>query len=382
MRTLLGLALAALALGCSSIHPDGGGSASEPIVGGKVASSFPEAAYLNIDMTPTGGYACSAALIAPSVVLTAGHCVDGHKTWEVHVGSSVTTSTSATTYDWAEHGSTTVNPAHHDIALVFLPTPISIAAYPSLARAPLGAGATVTNVGRVLDGSITATLYAADSTVSDGATIGYPFDYQSSDVIQPGDSGGPDFQSGTHVIVAVNSGAGSGVEVLARVDLLAAWIDGQVAAHGGYASVAVPPIADAGVADAHGSEAGASSPSDAGIPRPPVGDAGFSCSGAAVVEPADSLAHANALAVGTRCGAVSGGSADWFTVAATAGTSAVEIASSGDASFDLGQVVAGTCSLTLTGLRSVSLGEDAATTLCLRVRSPSKASVAYALTRR
>ncbi len=58
----------------------------EPIVGGAVANEYPEAATLNIDVTQSMYYACSGTLIAPQVVLTAGHCVAGHHHWDVYVG--------------------------------------------------------------------------------------------------------------------------------------------------------------------------------------------------------------------------------------------------------------------------------------------------------
>jgi hypothetical protein len=66
-----------------------------------------------------------------------------------------------------------------------------------------------------------------------GSNAGYPYDYEATEVIESGDSGGPDMKAGTHTIVAVNSGAGSGTEVLARVDLLYSWIQQQIANHGG-----------------------------------------------------------------------------------------------------------------------------------------------------
>ena len=233
------LALGATALGgCSAGGSTAGGEDSvgatgEPIIGGTPAAMYPEAGYLNIDFTASGGYICSSVLIAPKVALTAGHCVDGHTKWEFHVGSDVRSTTSAATYDWNEHGATTVNPNHHDLGLVFFDQAITLASYPSIAKAKVANGAKVTNVGRINNGAATNALYGVDTTVSDGAAIGYPLSYQSSDVIQPGDSGGPDFASGTHTIVAVNSGAGGSIEVLARVDLVYDWIQAQIAAHGG-----------------------------------------------------------------------------------------------------------------------------------------------------
>lgn len=204
---------------------------AEGIIGGSVASAYPEAAYLDIDQTATRGYACSGVLIAPNVVLTAGHCVDTHSVWEVHVGGAYRISTSAITYDWSEQGAEQVNPAHHDLGLVFLCDGVKLAAYPDISAAVVETGAEAISVGRVLNGVVKSGDYQVATTLRPGGTFGYPFDYYSTDAIEPGDSGGPVFVRGTHTIVAVNSGSGSGIQMLARTDLLHAWLADQIAKH-------------------------------------------------------------------------------------------------------------------------------------------------------
>lgn len=335
-------------VGCSA---GGGGegdpteSSSDSIIGGKLASEYPEAAYVNIDWTGAGGYVCSAALIAPKVVLTAGHCVDAHKTWEVHVGAQTRTSTSAATYDWKEGGATTVNPNHHDVGLIFLDSAITIASYPTIASAPLAANSKVTNVGRINNGVVTNALYAADSVVSPGAAIGYPFDYSSPTVIQAGDSGGPDFASGTHTIVAVNSGSSPTIEVLARVDLVRDWILAQIASHGGLP--ATTPAAPACPLD---------------------------------VEPNNTFAKAAALPTGATCGALTASDEDWYAVSVT-GAVTLSIATSGDALLAVGQASGTTCTATLVGLRSLTLNAPAAQKWCVRVISSTRAAQSYTITR-
>jgi hypothetical protein len=393
--------LAGAVVGCSGSPATGEdvGAANEPIVGGSLATQYPEAAYLDIDITATGEYLCSATLIAPKVVLTAGHCVDTHTKWEVHVGAATQVSTSAMTYDWNEHGATTVNPAHHDLGLVFLSQAISIAAYPTLASAPLANGAKVTNVGRIKDGVITNALYAADTTVSAGAAVGYPFDYQSSDVIQPGDSGGPDFASGTHVIAAVNSGAGGGTEVLARVDLLETWIAQQIAAHGGGG-----PAGDAGAPPSSGA-AGPVSPQDAGdaskdapssvdagasradaMSPAPTADGGASKDSASAspacapeMEPNGAWSQAEPLPSGATCGTLTVGDQDWFAVTSTGGPVAIDLVGGGDALLSIGQVSGSTCSAALIGLRAAQLTATAADHLCVVVASPTRTAQSYEL---
>jgi hypothetical protein len=138
------------------------------------------------------------------------------------------------TYDW-DDPTKIVDPSEHDLGLVFLEAPIRLGTYPILADHALGEGAAIVNVGRVRDGTISnADLFVSpDVPVIRGGDAGFPYDYAAIDEIQCGDSGGPDFTAGTHTLVAINSGAGKRLEVLARVDLLASWIREQVVARGG-----------------------------------------------------------------------------------------------------------------------------------------------------
>ncbi len=223
-----------------SDEPERLGDDSQAIKGGSLATDYPEGVLLLMQVGGQSKSLCSGALIAPRVVLTAGHCVHGFDSWTVKApfaNNQTSVTSTAITNDW-NSGADNVDPDTHDVALVLLDTPINLASYPTIAAAPLADGSNVVNVGRINNGQLSNTaLYKSKPLpVTSATSIGYPFDYQASEVIEHGDSGGPVFVPKTHKIVAVNSGGGGGTAILARVDLLHSWIVQQIASNGGGGS--------------------------------------------------------------------------------------------------------------------------------------------------
>jgi len=256
MRNVATLSLFALFLATSACAPndfaddesnldEDAADRGDAIIGGSAATGYPEAVL--VDMKEGGQVTslCSGSLIAPKVVLTAGHCVHGFTGWNVtapFANKQTAKATSAATYDW-DNESEYVDPNLHDVGLVFLDTPITLASYPTLATSAVAAGSKVQNIGRINNGTTSYTkLYLGPAvTVKNGSSYGFPFDYASSETIQSGDSGGPVVVNGSHKIVAVNSGSGGGTQVLARVDLVSKWINDQVAAHADTTAPSTPP---------------------------------------------------------------------------------------------------------------------------------------------
>lgn len=217
---------------------------ADEIIGGSQATAYPEATLIEMKVGGQVTSICSGAVIAPKLVLTAGHCVQGYDGWNIKVpfaNNQTAKGVRAETYDWDSDGET-VDPNQHDVGVIFLDKAITLATYPTLATSGVSIGSKVQNIGRINNGvaSYSKLYIGPPVSVKNGSSYGYPFDYATNETIQSGDSGGPVIVPGTHKIVAVNSGAGGGIQVLARIDLLSSWLSSKVT----EAGAAPPPAND------------------------------------------------------------------------------------------------------------------------------------------
>lgn len=288
-----------------------GEKVSQPIVNGTSASAYTEAALIN-----GPGFICSGAVIAPRVVLTAGHCVAGASTWTV-VAPYAQNQSAKGSRSWTDYTSTGdfVNPSTLDVAVILLDKAIDLTSYPTLASTPSPAGTKLVNVGRIKNGQASFTgLFAGTPVTIKAGSWGFPKSYVTEELIESGDSGGPVYagSGAARTLVAVNSGGGGGTQVLARVDLAYAKIQQLIAANGG---------------------SGTATPAPAPAPAPAPTPAPAACSGTPEVEPNDASNAGNPLS-GTRCGALASGSdVDWYAWSVNAAGVAydVSLTTTGDA---------------------------------------------------
>ena len=214
--------------------PDGEDSATvaEEIAGGYLATPHHEAVIVN--------GSCSGSVIAPRVVMTAGHCGTPTHTYHV-VAPNAGGQTANATSDWTTY--TGDQRASLDLRLLFLDTPIHLASYPTLAKHAVLTGTKVRDIGRTLNGKVTSELWASPTVTIEGsaAAMGFPHHYRAQrDLSQGGDSGGPIEIVGTREIIAIvdtdtveHHIAGPKIDLFVRVDLLHDEIERRIAAHGG-----------------------------------------------------------------------------------------------------------------------------------------------------
>ena len=313
----------AAALGCSAANGgaefeeyDPSSGTSSPIRNPTgPATAYPEAAL--VDM---GGGRCSGAVVAPRVVLTAGHCVTGASSWTVTTPYAKDANNQPqkrkATGSWTDYVSWggQVNPNTPDVALVFFDNgePFKLATWPRIQMTQLPNGTKAINVGRVSNNQLSNSNLYVGAAITLSQSGSFPHSYSSTEIIQSGDSGGPVFLTGgtPHTIVAVNSGAGGG-QILARTDAVAAKITQLINQHGGP-GVDTDPGGGGGTGGSGGGGGGGTGGSAGGGAGGGSGGGGGGCT-VQEVEPNHPFSSAQQFNVGTLCGQFQQvGDEDWF----------------------------------------------------------------------
>ncbi|MBN4059213.1 trypsin-like serine protease [Endomicrobium sp. AH-315-J14] len=224
--------MAVLLLACGAEDPIAA-SQNQEIVEGSFASSFPSAALIDVELDGGTGD-CSGTVIAPKVVLTAGHCIYGFNAWTVTVPYADNQSSRTTRYellDWATPPETP-RPDMHDVGVLLLDDPIVLETYPTLIDEPLRNKTKIRYIGRVRNGVTSTTdLYIGDPMKArHGKDVGWPFTYRSDTDSEKGDSGGPVIVHGKDVtiVAGINSGGNDDIQLSTRVELVHDWITGHV----------------------------------------------------------------------------------------------------------------------------------------------------------
>jgi secreted trypsin-like serine protease len=277
--------LAALAAALLCAGPAAAGGAHASIVGGSPATitDFPSLAFIEAETGPKEGYECTGTVVAPRVVLTAGHCVQDIESGvltpaaDFAVATGVSDLATASAANVSQVSQAVVYPGFRpsllrgDAGLLVLATPTSaapIALASAAHRSLYAAGTPLTIAGWGLaDGKakdITGLLQSASTIVQSGSycrgKVGkyYPFFAPTTQLcaVDPpafatgtchGDSGGPAIASvdGVAVQVGITSLGESECstrlpDVFTRVDAVSSWVQGWIAAV--ETGAAPPPV--------------------------------------------------------------------------------------------------------------------------------------------
>jgi hypothetical protein len=236
-------------VGCAVAPATADDDAEQPVTGPTTSAAvFPFAAKISQPLDKSHIWLCTATIIAPRVLLTAGHCVEPGKPTSIDAPFVSKKSRVAKSSERLGNFGANNGP---DLALVYLEPADAFAlkAYPARARTIPAGSFDTQSVGRISNNGADVMDLVASEPVSASVS---PFDSNYMEVVrtngvvvgQHGDSGGPLLMLGTKRIIGVLS-SGTTPEVgtpdnqnqgrsqFTRLDLAQCWIANKILAHGG-----------------------------------------------------------------------------------------------------------------------------------------------------
>jgi hypothetical protein len=168
-------------------------------------------------------------LIAPRLVLTAGHAIAGMAKWEVTAadGKTKATGSRGMTYDWMRYDSTLAHPRRHDVGVIHLENAINLAHYPKLVGGKTESGAKATRI------SGNGTAFTQVGSVLEkvrSSPNAWLAEMSSAERLS---TGGAVFDDRGIVGVVSGRGMTTGKLYVARVDQLMTWLAPKVSCAGG-----------------------------------------------------------------------------------------------------------------------------------------------------
>ena len=245
--------LVAVALSATSVAQARVGSVMHADVAGGAAGSVAGV----VAITTSSEY-CTGAMIAPKVVLTAAHCLEGtHGTAGIRVRPGYTHQNLGVSRYYLAPGFNSTS-SYNDAAILVLRSPSTAPALPVASSEPAaGSGATITGYGQqTYTSGATAVAYSADTIIqsvaycqgiwgqfgaavpsSDLCAQNAPYD---NDTVTRGDSGGPLLMkspTGSWVIAGINDlvvvpndvYSGAIPQAFGRVDTIRPWLESMIA---------------------------------------------------------------------------------------------------------------------------------------------------------
>jgi MYXO-CTERM domain-containing protein len=223
---------------------------------------------------------CSGTLLAPNVVLSAGHCISQQTMWRVHCPYSSDPTTvlsheASSPPSWPRNvnADTLDMNGGDDVSLIRLDQPLKETRFGKVNLGSFADGSAVYAIGRVDDGRYGARFWLSKQMVVSGQDTAHRYwvavDFS---VGQGGDSGGPLLLSGTQEIIGVDSlgrscGAKNLCEIFGMVGGDPAWFRSVFEKYAGYPLGGSAGAADAGP-DIGAADADAGGAADERVPDP------------------------------------------------------------------------------------------------------------------